>query len=115
MTKEESIAMVRSAFSAWESEYDYGDDWSKEHEARDMAIAALKRDDPEVEFQKRFEKTTFCGYSAKELLMFAKACKENGVDNLDLKEFSQNVSLGIEYGMKLFNKDIEEIVKGQMS
>lgn len=84
-------------------------------EAHKMAIEALKRDDPEVEFQKRFEKTTFCGYSAKELLMFAKACRENGVDNLDLKEFSQNVSLGIEFGLHMFNKQAEEMVKGIMS
>ena len=112
MTKEEAIKWVETAFSVMEGEYNTG---SKERAARDMAIAALKRDDPEVEFQKRFEKTTFCGYSAKEFLVFAKACRKNNVDYLDLKEFSQNVSLGFEFGMKLFNGQVEEIMKGKMS
>ena len=42
ITFDEAIEMVRSAFDAWKNEYDCGDDWSKEHEARDMAIEALR-------------------------------------------------------------------------
>lgn len=42
MTKEEAIEIVKSAFSAWESEFRVSnDDWSEEHEALDMAIEAL--------------------------------------------------------------------------
>lgn len=41
MTKDEAIEKVIAAFSVWECEYDTGDDWSEEHEARDMAIEAL--------------------------------------------------------------------------
>lgn len=41
MTKDEAIEKVIDAFSAWECEYDTGQDWSEEHEARDMAIEAL--------------------------------------------------------------------------
>lgn len=41
MTREEAIEMVRAAFDVWESEFDTGNDWSKEHMARDMAIKAL--------------------------------------------------------------------------
>lgn len=43
MTREEAIAIVKSAFSAWESEFRTpNDDWSEEHEALDMAIEALQ-------------------------------------------------------------------------
>lgn len=43
MTREEAIEIVKSAFSAWESEFRVpNDDWSEEHEALDMAIEALR-------------------------------------------------------------------------
>ena len=46
MTREEAIEIVKSAFSAWESEFGVpNDDWSEEHEALDMAIEALERED----------------------------------------------------------------------
>lgn len=42
MIREEAIEIVKSAFSAWESEFRVpNDDWSEEHEALDMAIEAL--------------------------------------------------------------------------
>lgn len=45
MTREEAVEIVKSAFSAWESEFRVpNDDWSEEHEALDMAIEALKRE-----------------------------------------------------------------------
>lgn len=44
MTKDEAIEKVIDAFSAWECEYDTGQDWSEEHEACDMAIAALDKE-----------------------------------------------------------------------
>lgn len=42
MTNEEAITLVKDAFCIWENEYDTGNDWSKEHEACDMAIKALE-------------------------------------------------------------------------
>ena len=49
MTREEAIEIVKTAFSAWESEFRVpNDDWSEEHEALDMAIKALKADTGEV-------------------------------------------------------------------
>ena len=44
MAREEAIDMVRKAFAGWEDEFDRGDDWSKEHKARDMAIKALEQE-----------------------------------------------------------------------
>lgn len=44
MTRAEAIELVETAFEMWEHEWDTGDDWSKEHEARDMAVEALKSD-----------------------------------------------------------------------
>lgn len=43
LTKEQVKEMVDTAFGAWESEYDIGDDWSKQHEARDIALEALEQ------------------------------------------------------------------------
>lgn len=44
MTREEVIEEVKAAFDIWESEYDTGNDWSKAHKARDMAIKAIKQE-----------------------------------------------------------------------
>ena len=44
MTREDAIDYVQAAFDAYESEFGIGDDWSKEHEARDMAIQALSQE-----------------------------------------------------------------------
>ena len=44
MSREDAIDYVQAAFDAYESEFSIGDDWSKEHEARDMAIQALSQE-----------------------------------------------------------------------
>ena len=45
MTNAEAAKLVEHAFNMYESEcYMGGDDWSKEHEARDMAIKALDQE-----------------------------------------------------------------------
>lgn len=44
MSKEEAIEIVCNAFDIWYGEYTYIDDWSKEFEARDMAIEALEQE-----------------------------------------------------------------------
>lgn len=45
MTREEAIEMVGNAFDAWESECYTENDWSEQHEARDIAIKAIKQND----------------------------------------------------------------------
>jgi predicted transcriptional regulator len=116
MTKEEAIQQVENAFDAFESEWKVlGDDWSYEHEARDMAIEALKRDDPKTEFQKRFEKSTFCGYSAKELLMFADACRRSNINEVDLHEFCTNVESAWKYIIEKTHEEIEKEIERQIS
>lgn len=45
MTRDKAIEIVKSAFSAWKSEFRApNEDWSEEHEALNMAIEALKTD-----------------------------------------------------------------------
>ena len=44
MTNEEAAALVADVFEQLEYERGTGDDWSGEHEARDMAIGALISD-----------------------------------------------------------------------
>lgn len=75
--------------------------------ALEMAIEALKRDDPEVEFQKRFEKSTFCGYTAKELLMFADACKQQDVSNDMLYDFCSNVESAYVYIVEKMQQEMK--------
>lgn len=77
------------------------------NEAHRMAVEALKRDDPEVEFQKRFEKTTFCGYTAKELLLFADACKQQGISNDMLYDFCLNVESAYVYIVEKMQKEMK--------
>lgn len=120
MTKDEAIQHVINAFDAWESEWEtLNDDWSYKHEARDMAIEALKRDDPETEFQKRFEKTTICGYSAKELMLFADACRRNGITSENVREFKLNAETAAQYVTALVKeqlaRELTEGMKKQLS
>lgn len=44
MTKEDAIELVKSAFDIWEDKYSVGNDMSREHKARDMAIKALEQE-----------------------------------------------------------------------
>lgn len=111
MTKDQAIEIVKETFKNcefYEFEFGYNDNWSEEHEARDMAIEALKRDDPEMEFKKRFEKTTFCGYSAEKLLMFADACKRNNITEEELHDFCLNAESAFNY---ILSKIQEESAK----
>ena len=108
MTKEEAIQYVENAFDAYESEWKVlGDDWSYEHEARDMAIEALKRDDPKVEFQKHFETSPICGYSAKEIMVFADACRRCGITEAEMHHFIQYTEMLMGYVMNKLVEDID--------
>jgi hypothetical protein len=79
--------------------------------ALDIAIEALERDDPEVEFQKRFERSTFCGYTSKELLMFADACRRQGITEEYLFAFCKNAEDAFAYAFEKiaerFKKEVE--------
>lgn len=48
VTYEEAVDLTQSAYGAWEGEYETGDDWSKMHEARDLAVNALRKQIPEL-------------------------------------------------------------------
>ena len=109
MTKKKAIQQVRNAFDAWEGEFKtLNDDWSYEHKARDMAIEALKRDDPEVEFQKRLEHTTFCGYPFEELIVFADACRRYHISEADMHEFCLNTEAAWQYLMDKMHEQMDK-------
>ncbi len=78
------------------------------YEARDMAIEALKRDDPEVEFQKRFERSRLCGYTAKELLMFADACRRQGITEAEMRAFCNNSESALNYMIEKMYEQMEK-------
>ena len=116
MKAKEAIQQVENAFDAWESEWKVsGDDWSYEHEARDMAIEALKRDDPEVEFQKRLEHTTVCGYPFKELMVFADACRKYNVSESDMHEFCLNAESALQYIMDKMHEQMDKQMERMLS
>ena len=51
------------------------------------SIRNFIREEPAVEPE---EKPTIYGYNTKQLVMFAEACRENGVTNEDLNTFANN-------------------------
>lgn len=69
MTKEEAIEIVCNAFDIWYGEYTYIDDWSKEFEARDMAIEALEQEPCEdaVSRQTVKEQMIYYGFLAPDM------------------------------------------------
>lgn len=75
--------------------------------ALDMAIEALERDDPKVEFQKHFEASTICGYSAKEIALFADACRRCGITEAEMHQFLHDTESIMAYVMEKFLEDIE--------
>ena len=81
MTREEAIEIVKSAFSAWESEFRVpNDDWSEEHEALDMAIEALERE------QQRQEDIYECQYCFGEVhknYTYCPFCGERNAPTID--------------------------------
>lgn len=85
------------------------------NEAHRMAIEALKRDDPEVEFQKRFEASTFCGYSSNELLLFADACRRQGITEDQLHSFLTDTESALNYVMEKINEMFDEEIERQLS
>lgn len=113
MTKEEAIEVLQDILkeaTADENSVCYVS--SYDAEPLNMAIEALKRDDPEVEFQKRFEKSTFCGYSAKELLLFADACRRSGITDEEMHEFCLCAENVFKYVLFKVSENLE---KGMLS
>lgn len=84
-------------------------------EAHRMALKALQRDDPEVEFQKRFEKTTFCGYSSLELLLFADVCRNVGITTEELHNFSLSVDHAFKYVYQKIHEQLEKDIEKVLS
>lgn len=105
MTKEEAIEII--------DEKCIGSGTSSDiFEACNIAIEALKRDDPEVEFREHLKNTTFCGYSFTSLLIFADACRINGITQEELDHFRLSAENAFNYAMskmeEAFNKKIRK-------
>lgn len=98
MTKEEAIEVFESILEeATRQKYLVCYVTIENCDALRMVIEALKRDDPEVEFQKRFERSTFCGYTSKELLMFADACRRQNISEAEMRAFCNNTETAFYY------------------
>ena len=80
MTRKEAIEAVKTAFGMWECEFDcFGEDWTNEHKARDMAIEALKEQKTGKwqKYEGRFEydwECSECGCSAWEKTDYCAHC-----------------------------------------
>lgn len=103
MTKEEAIERLSEHTQYFVSVNDL--------DALHMAIEALERDDPEVEFKERFERSTYCGYTLKELLMFADACKRQGITEEHLHIFWKNAECVYNYIMELIDEGFKKSIK----
>lgn len=117
MKKEEAIEILEELFDMYDAfhEVDFESmNWER-MQALNLAVEALKRDDPEEEFQKRFEKTTFCGYSPKELLLFADACRRQGITEYQLHIFLINTESAFNYVMEKINEMFDEEIERQLS
>ena len=108
MTKEEAIKIIDEKCIGGGAPTDI-------YEALKMAIEALKRDDPEVEFQKRLEHTTVCGYPFKELMVFADACRKYNVSESDMREFCVNAESAWNYIMDKMNEQMKKQVERMLS
>lgn len=61
------------------------------------------------------ENATVYGYPAKDLIMFAWACREMNVSELDLKKFVGNVSFAFDFVQKeyekMLNRTLEDVLE----
>lgn len=110
MTKEEAIQMIEHDMKI---HHDYLSGTYRT--ALNMAIEALKRDDPEVEFQKRSERSTYCGYTLKELLMFADACRRQGITEDKLYVFWASAESAFNYIMEKITEDAMKSIERTLS
>lgn len=105
MTKEEAIKVLSNMDITL-----YLQD--KHYEALELAIEALKRDDPEVEFQTCLENSRLCGYSFKELLLFADMCRRINITTEEMHNFCLSVENAFKY---VLSKIEESITRGMLS
>lgn len=109
MTKDEAIEIIDTL-----TECEYTDN-EKRKEACNMAIEALKRDDPEIEFKERFERSRFCGYTLKELLAFADACRRQGISEEHLHVFYKNAESAFKYIMEIITENAKKSFERTLS
>ena len=81
----------------------WSDIYRKDAEALEMAIEALSKTEPQ----------TCCGYDVNKLILFATACRQQGVENGDLKAFANNCIFAWNVMSGEFAKTIEDIMRGQ--
>ena len=106
MTKEEAIKIVENIRDVC---------GGVPFDALNMAIEALKRDDPETEFQNRLEHTTVCGYPFKELMVFADACRKYNVSESDMHEFCLNAESAWQYIMDKMHEQMDKQMERMLS
>lgn len=116
MTKEEAIEVLEDILNeatADENSVCYVS--SDDAEPLNMAIKALKRDDPKAEFQKHLEHCTIYGYPFKEVIVFADACRKNNISEGDMREFCLNAEAAWLYVIDKASEQIDIELKKRLS
>lgn len=56
------------------------------------------------------ENAIICGYSLKELILFANACRREGIEEKDLKDFCDNATYAYNYIFHQAEKSIDDMI-----
>lgn len=68
---------------------------------------------PSADIEEILERSTICGYTFKELAVFADACKKKGITKKDMADFSRNVASVYEYVLEEVGRQFDAaIMKG---
>lgn len=68
---------------------------------------------PSADIGEILERSTICGYTFKELAVFADACKKKGITEEDMVDFSLNVASVYEYVLEEVGRQFDAaIMKG---
>ena len=54
------------------------------------------------------ETSTVCGFRLEELVLFANACRRQGIDETDLKMFANNCGMAYDFIADLFKESLHE-------
>ena len=90
---------------------------------REDAIEAIKKDImgglnyesilnrvPSADVNEIFENAIICGYTLKDLTVFADACRKKGITEKDLADFNHNAASAYKYILEEIEKQFNDVV-----
>ena len=65
---------------------------------------------PSADVNEIFEKAIICGYTLKDLTVFADACRKKGISEKDLADFNRNAASAYKYVLEEIERQFEDVV-----